>query len=217
MVVPLSKNSRNTRLVDLYAKSGDIGAYSSLLILDPDHNTGFSIITAGLKSHATVVGLADLLTSSFIPAFEEAAAEAAAQSYTGDYSTGSGNHVSNMTIVVDPKRPGLGVTSWFSNGADMFAMLKALAGVMDPSVTYSVRLYPNGISYKNKVAFRALFQRLPKVVDNNAFSTNCLTWVDVDQIKYGNVALDDFVFELGTDGKVEALDVLGLRERLAKA
>lgn len=216
MAVPLSTKSKNTRLVDLYAKSGDIGAYSSLLILDPDHNIGFSILTAGLKSHPTVVGLADLLTSSFIPAFEEAATEEAAQLYAGDYSTGSGNAVSNITIATDPERPGLGMTKWYSNGSDMFATLKALAGVTDPSVNYSVRLYPNGVSSKDKIAFRALFERLPKVVDNGAFSTDCLTWVDVDQIKYGNVALDDFVFELGKGGKVEAIDVRALRESLAK-
>jgi hypothetical protein len=213
MPLPLSNSTNTTRITDLYTKEGDIGVYSSMLVLSPDHNAGFTILTAGLNSHGSVVALSDLLAATFMPAFEQAARDVAATTYAGAYTSST----SNATITLDPSRPGLGLSNWYSNGVDMLSTLKTLTQNTDPSTQYSARLYPMQLSSGNKTAFRAIFEALPKVDDSGAFSETCESWVTVDGQLYGGVGLDEFLFETESDGKVKGLEVRALRETLVKA
>lgn len=79
---PTGPGSNFTRPVDIYTKSGDIGLYSAMLALDPDHGFGFSILTAGKKTGHVRDAVGSLLVENFVPALEEAAREEADASYS---------------------------------------------------------------------------------------------------------------------------------------
>ncbi|KXX77020.1 Beta-lactamase-like protein 2 [Madurella mycetomatis] len=134
---------------------------------------------------------------------------------------------SSLTITVDPTgtRPGLGVENWLSNSTHMAFV--AVAINMNASADYlsqmepSVRLYPTGLEEPladggRKVAFKAVFEDLSMPNRSTSFVTDCSTWVGVTGVVYGSKPLDLFVFELGEDGRVKAVENGALRVRLEK-
>jgi hypothetical protein len=215
--VALSNSTNITRVVDLYSKEGDIGLYSSLLVLDPDHNTGFSILAAGKATGAMVEALAGLITATFLPAFEEAAREDAIAVFAGTYVLSATNSSSNLTLTTDGSRPGITISEWFSNDVDMKNTTKILNGFAQVAVSESIQLYPVGLVEGNKVAFRAVFESLPKPVSSTPFSGTCLSWESVDFLAYGLRGLDEFLFEVDSlTGKSGAVSPRALRERLVR-
>ncbi|KAH6850499.1 beta-lactamase/transpeptidase-like protein [Chaetomium sp. MPI-CAGE-AT-0009] len=134
---------------------------------------------------------------------------------------------SSLTITIDPTAPGLNVTHWLSNGTDMGLLAVALSSNIStslfPRLRPSVRLYPTGLEERRddggrRVAFKAAFEDLspPDSEGGGVFVTDCATWVGVTAAVYGSVPLDLFVFEVGADGRVEAVVNEGLRVRLEK-
>ena len=113
----------NGRVSDLCTKECDSSYFGSYLILSPDHGAGFTILIAGNASTAIAnTAIVDILTYTVIPALESQAAAEAAQKLAGTYISTSSNLNSSVTLSVDPSRgAGLLVTSWISNGTDMFS------------------------------------------------------------------------------------------------
>jgi len=203
-------------LVDLYTKAGDLGVYSSMLVLSPDYDTGWVILSAadslGTASRGALL-IADLIADTFVPAFEAAAKERAVVNLSGTYKATNGLN-SSITIVTD-NYPGLGIHRWISNGTDILAAYLAYNGFGD-RFTASVRLYPTSLftSSPSEQAFRAVFEILPKHATasysgaggGGVFSSNCYTWTGVDAISYGNVAADDFLFHYDEYGKAVSVE-----------
>lgn len=134
---------------------------------------------------------------------------------------------SSLTVTIDPTgaRPGLGVEDWLSNSTYMAFV--AVGINMNASADYlsqmqpSVRLYPTGLEEPladggKKVAFKAVFEDLSMPNRSTSFVTDCSTWVGVTGVVYGSRPLDLFVFELGEDGRVKAVENAALRVRLEK-
>jgi hypothetical protein len=217
METPLSSETNVTRVVDMYTKEGDVGLYSSFLALDLDHHTGFTILAAGAETTAMVDGLAGLIAATFVPAFEQAAREAAAFNFAGTYIEPGTNSSSRLTLTTDVSRPGLGISDWISQGVDMLSVLKTLSGIKQADVFESIRLYPINLSARNKTGFRAVFEPLPKPKSSSPFSATCQSWTQIDALAYGLVGLDDFVIE--TDqrtGMAVAVLARGFRQRLVR-
>ncbi|KAF7595236.1 hypothetical protein BBP40_006736 [Aspergillus hancockii] len=63
-----SLTRRCNRLIDIYTKSGDLGMYSTMIALSPDHGIGYTILAAGESTTATVALIADLTAKFIIPA-----------------------------------------------------------------------------------------------------------------------------------------------------
>ncbi|KAJ5368601.1 uncharacterized protein N7496_008361 [Penicillium cataractarum] len=190
----------NERPIDLYTKSGDIGTYSCVLSLDPDHSAGFVLLGAGNNTHVSLALASDLVSQSLLPALEQAAKNQAHARFAGKYALGTGN--SSITITTDDG-PALVVTSWVNNGTNMFPSYMALSGITDPSML-SIRLYPTGLESPGQLSFRAVIPPpLPSGI--GPFSSSCISWVTVDGSVYGNVGIDEFVFNL--DGKGNAVSV----------
>jgi hypothetical protein len=59
---------KDSRVIDLYTKAGDLGSYSSILALSPDHNVGFTILAAGVGTTEAVAGLSDVVANALLPA-----------------------------------------------------------------------------------------------------------------------------------------------------
>ncbi|KAK6389192.1 hypothetical protein LTR65_006954 [Meristemomyces frigidus] len=178
----------------LYTKAGNLGLYTSQLALMPDHNAGFTVLTAGQSGDDIARIVSDMIASIFVPAFEEAAREEASAIYSGTYSSGN----SSITITTD-SQPGLLITSWTNQGSDFFSALASLNAVSaDQTVgsDLSVRLYPTGLNSNDgtKVSYRAVYTVMPQALDPGAFSFDCWMWVQVDQVTYGGIGQDEFVF-----------------------
>lgn len=203
----------------MYTKSGDIGLYSSNLALLPDYKVGFTVLAAGTGASPNVNILLNMLATIFVPALEVAAREEAQSVYAGSYGfAGVEGTNSSMTIMVDNQKPGLGVTRLVNNGTDIFQLLRELLRTEANSKgNLSVRLYPTGLQSNNgnvkKVSWRAVYEILST---SEADVGSCLSWINVDSLTYGGVGIDEFVFEIGGDGKATSVEPRALRSKLSK-
>ncbi|KAK3985073.1 D-alanyl-D-alanine-carboxypeptidase/endopeptidase AmpH [Cladorrhinum sp. PSN332] len=212
------------RVVDSFNKAGRIGYYSALLVLLPDYDIGFSVAIAGANIPGnTNFNLADILGKYLLPAFEEAGRQQTQQRYGGLY-VAEGQTNSSLRLTTQPDRPGLGIENWVSNGTDMQAVSVALAAGYTP-VRGSIRLYPTGLETvrekdgSKKMAFKAVYEDVglaSRPYEDNMFSTDCGTWVSFTGVTYGTHALDQFVFELDSEGRVKSLESLALRSVMKK-
>ncbi|KAJ6131351.1 hypothetical protein N7523_001811 [Penicillium sp. IBT 18751x] len=199
------------RPIDLYTKSGDIGTYSCVLALDPDHGAGFVVLGAGDNTHVSLALASDLVSASLLPALEKAAKNQANTRFAGKYALNTGN---SSIIITTDDGPGLAVTSWVNNGTDMFPGYMTLNGISDPS-QFSIRLYPTGLESPGQLSFRAV---IPPDLGTGIgpFTSSCITWVTVDSLVYGNVGLDEFVFKLDENGNAVSVSPRVLRTVLPK-
>ncbi|PYH28222.1 serine hydrolase domain-containing protein [Aspergillus neoniger CBS 115656] len=203
----------SSRVIDVYTKAGDLGSYASMLALSPDHNVGFTILAAGDDTTSVVAYLSDLIASSIIPALEEQAKAEAADRFAGVYSSNLTN--SSLTVSMD-FGPGLNVKEWVSNSVDMRDAMMAILGASDVS-DVSVRLYPTGLKSPGQQSFRAVIQDTTAGASGiGPFTRACETWELADSYVYGSVGLDEFVFDLGTDGKAIRMSPRALRETLSR-
>lgn len=196
-----------SRAVDVYTKSGDLGSYSSMTALSPDHGVGFTILAAGNDTSAVVQTLTQAVMEVLVPALDAAAKEEAISRFTGTYAQDKTN--SSITITTDGG-PGLKVENWVSDSVDMIATIQALEG---DSTAPSVRLYPTGLESSGQVLFVAIIQQL----ESASSQVPCTTWYMVDSQVYGNVGVDEFLFEVDSKGDAVAVSPRALRTVLPKA
>jgi hypothetical protein len=208
------------RLYEVYTKSGDWGAYSSVFAVIPDYNFGFSVLTAGLDGAATVVRslIADIIGDIVLPAVEMAAKEEAEARFVGTFSAphGSGLNTS-ITFVIDDY-PGLRVSKFVSNGTDQLATLAA--SLASPPATYTdLRLYPNDLYHDgSRVGFTGYFNFLPRFIDTNVFSTSCVSWIELGAPTWGTVGLADMEFEVDPNtGKAIMVELKAYRITLERS
>lgn len=210
------ESSRGT--VDLYTKSGSLGVYASLLVLVPDYNFGWVILSAADNSGTANEGvhiLTSLIADAFLPAIEAAAKDEATAVFAGTYKATNGLN-SSMSIVTD-EFPGLGVKSWITNGTDAFESFLDLNGVTSAQFSVSMRLYPTNLvqTSPRQQAFRAVFELLPTRVDRSVFSV-CGSWGGVDGVFYGDIAIDEFLFHFDEQGRAVSIEPRFLRVILQK-
>ncbi|KAK3685315.1 beta-lactamase/transpeptidase-like protein [Podospora appendiculata] len=146
--IDLSSSGASYQSVHAYNKLGSLGAYTSLLVIIPELDLGFSILAAGDPPPGLAMDIADTITSTYIPTIMTLARNQAnatfsgVYKYTGNITVGGGGGGGNssgtnatgpyptnppaaktmnstLTISVDASKPGLGVTNWISNGTDM--------------------------------------------------------------------------------------------------
>ncbi|KAJ9254981.1 hypothetical protein DTO195F2_6465 [Paecilomyces variotii] len=205
----------NGRVIDLYTKAGDLGSYSSMTVLSPDHGVEFTILAAGDDTTSLVAVLSDLISAQLLPALEQAAKVEANTTYAGTYESVTATSNSSVSISIDDG-PGLRVEKWISNSVDMFDVVSssALTGISNPII----HLNPTGLRTPSQVSFRAIFVSPSDAGSGTGpFTKSCSTWELVDQSNYGNVGLDEFLFELDpTTGEVKSISPRALRETLPK-
>jgi hypothetical protein len=243
--VLMERADQSYQFVHTFNKAGSLGSYTALLAVIPDLGIGFTVLAAGDPPAGLAMGIADALTSTYVPTMMYVMRDQANTTYAGTYrfvgnsTAGSGNWSiprwsnstkptalnSSLTITVDNDEPGLGVTGWVSNGTDMAFI--ALAVAQNVSKDYwdqmkpSVRLYPTGLEQDmtdggKKVAFKAVFEDLGLPNVTASFSTDCSTWVSVTAAVYGSKPLDQFVFNFDKDGNVTSVENMALRVKLHK-
>ena len=204
---------------DLYTKAGDATGYSSYLILSPDHGAGFSILIAGNQS--TIIArsaVADILTSTVIRALESEAAAESAHKFAGRYVSNSTSLNSSVTLTVDPsKGSGLHVTSWISNGTDMFQILESLIG--DELSLFPTVLVSASPGQAGQIAFRGTYGSSTYSRDVGLFvdqGTTNSVWESIDSYIYGGASFDLFLFDVEANGKAMAVTPAVTRATLRK-
>jgi len=204
--------NRPYELITSFNKAGSIGSYSSLLALLPEFNMGFSILIAGdLALNNWVV--ADTLGDYILSAAQQAVREQAQTNYAGNYSSSALN--SSLTLTADASKPGIGITSWISNGTDMLIISNLLL-TNAISANFSARLYPTDLEVtaadgSKQVVLKAIFEDLATQATDSRFTAGCGTWIGPTAIVYGAMALDEFVFTLDPSGKAVSVEVSALR------
>ncbi|KAH8772939.1 beta-lactamase/transpeptidase-like protein [Hyaloscypha finlandica] len=166
-------------LITAHSKAGSIGPYSSLLALLPEFGIGFSVLVAGDYALNNWV-LADTLGNSILPAVQQVVRKETQANYAGKYSSSELN--SSVTFTTDASKPGLGITSWISNGTDMMAVSNDLL-TSSISANFSVRLYPTDLQVtaadgRKQVVLKAIFEDLANRAKDSMFTAGCGTWMD---------------------------------------
>jgi len=191
-------------VIDMYAKSGDIGSYHTFFVVVPDYNIGMLAIVAGEGDHTWIeASVVDIV----FPALEAVAREQAHAAYAGTYRATNGLN-SSLTLSTSVDSPGLGITNWVSNGTNMLDVFSALSKA--PFGPDMLRILPTNLERKNsdgttEVSWRISFDILGHRQPSGPFSA-CGTWVAVDSLGYGEHALDQIEFTLGKDGRVASVN-----------
>lgn len=179
----------------MYTKSGDLGMYSNNMILLPEFDIGITILTAGPSGSiagATSRILSDIVTTSFMPAFERGAKEEAATVYAGVYADAETNSTITLDILED--EPGLKVSEWSFGGVDVFPLLSQ---AMRTPYPVNIQMYPTGLDSPDGkgVAWRAILEvQRPKGA--GLFSSFCSTWFSAEGVVYGGQSIGEFIFKL---------------------
>ncbi|PGG99659.1 hypothetical protein GX51_06214 [Blastomyces parvus] len=217
--------SANPRVIDFYTKFGDLGSYSSVIALSPDHDVGFTVLAAGENPMPQRTLLADLIGSLLTATLDKEARLQAVENFSGTYSSpGSGSEKATMLKISDKRDdagPGLAIESFYLNGTPIKDIIGAFFGAPPgafPEV--GLRMQPTSLtekytnssreSVRSRTSFRAIAELPQDTVNNNLtkekiFSGVCQSWVSVDGLKYGRMSIDELVFELDGAGRAVAL------------
>ncbi|OAX84396.1 hypothetical protein ACJ72_01228 [Emergomyces africanus] len=217
----------NPRVIDFYTKFGDMGNYGSVIALSPDHNVGFTVLTAGTNSGSQRTILADLIGSLLSATLDREAKLQAVQDFAGIYSSLEIEDDKASVIKIsdnkDDNGPGLAIDSFQLNGVQFKEIVGAFIGV--PPGTFpevGLRLQPTGLTarYPNsspelvhsRAAFRVVMDIPEPGANSNAtrekiFSGVCRSWMAIDGLRYGRKSIDELVFELDGQRNAVAIDM----------
>ncbi|ETN43990.1 uncharacterized protein HMPREF1541_10855 [Cyphellophora europaea CBS 101466] len=205
--VPVSPGSKATKIVEMYSKAGDVGLYSTIMVMVPDYGIGATVLTAGLGQGSLMrLYIVGMLRDNVFPAFETLAGEDAQKVYGGTYVDSNTN--SSVTVALKADRPGLGLENWTSRGIDMQQDGQGIKGMLGSTLEGDVelRLQPTGRvdEKRNRVGFRMVPQDL-KYQENFLF--RCFSWASVDGLTYGLNGMDEVIFELDDEGVAKKVNL----------
>ncbi|KAK0639469.1 beta-lactamase/transpeptidase-like protein [Cercophora newfieldiana] len=185
-------------ILNIFLKSGTVGAYSSYLGLSPDVKVGFAILAHDASGKAPDLNVhADIVAESIADLLGLAAKQAAVR-YTGSF-VGKGNDTA-VEFKVSGDGPGLVVSKMVVGGKNVRAETAAKMGIEEGRLDF--RLYP---AMKTKTAhqFVAVYQDRDAPVD--AGTPTCITWMTVGELGLGTV--DRVVFGLDGSGRATSVEV----------
>ncbi|KAF3030309.1 hypothetical protein E8E12_000918 [Didymella heteroderae] len=105
------------RTVRFITKGGGLPGYSSVIILAPEYDLGFTILVAGSKE--MLLKLRNIVTSFIRPA-EDHAIQQLEERYAGTYVSSDSNVNSSVTLIADER--GLVITEFVSNSSDILKL-----------------------------------------------------------------------------------------------
>lgn len=199
-------------VIDFYTKGGSLGAYNAILVLIPNYDVVFSVLTAGPDNNL-VSNTAEIVRSEIMPLLDSAAREQAKQQYAAEYCLSMQDRTGLLRLIVDDG-PGLLVEKWTTNGLDFLEIASQYAVNTGSGPLQTIRLYPAGLQDEGKVAFRAAFNTSDPSPSDAAgiFSPGVASWASVDNLVYGQKPMDLFIF----DGKAQTVENSGMRQVLTR-
>jgi hypothetical protein len=202
--------------IDLYTKGGNIGLYSSLLILIPDYQVAVAILTAGTEESVLNI-VAETVVQTFIPVLHQVAREEARRNFAGIYIS---DGFVNSSSQLGADGMGLLVEKWISNGSDLLAVAERYSQMTKGGDLKSVRLYPTGLVEQidggTRVGYRAVFETGRSMREGVKVFDQVNAWGTVDQNTYGRIGADDFVFKLDAGGNAISVEPRVLRTKFTR-
>ena len=200
----------NQSIIPTFTKQGWLGSYSSYIGIVPNSGIGFVLLAADKTGAPDLNAYADIIGSQVLPAAMKASAEEAIKRYAGQFR-GAGN---DTLVITQDDLPGLSIATLTSNGQDVRATIAKANGIKTENL--DMRLYPTiARQGSEQTAWRAVFQDKAALVD--AGTPTCVTWQNVDQLVLGNVALDEFIFDLEkTTGRAAAVEIPALCKKFSR-
>lgn len=201
-------------LVDLYTKSGSVGVYNSLLVLIPDYQVTVAILAAGPDAPTALNIATETAIQTLLPALENAAKAESCSKFCGEYAPAGASRDSSLVISTDDG-PGLLLKEWTHQGHDLIAAGQAYSNATRGGEIKSLRLFPTGLRSGNQAAYRAILDIIPYQFDPSVdfvFDPQANLWGTPDQLMYGGIAIDEFVFHLDSRGRSAAVEPRVLRE-----
>lgn len=192
----------------MMTKSGDLGMYSSYVVLIPELQVGFTVLSAGESASESSRILGNILVDTFVPAVRATVTDGVAAVYAGGFSNQETK--SNITLVARNTEPGLEIKEWSFGGQDVLSLLGKLKGA-----NITARLYYSGLERETTngtvSAWRAMYQTITRTVGPGPLSPICDSWFTVDGLTYGGVGLDEFLVTT-VEGKAASIEprVLGV-------
>lgn len=199
----LTTDGRN---IDFYAKTGDVGDYSSIFALVPDYDLVIAMNVAGPDSEtASNLVIFSQLVRAIIPVVDQIGKSEASKKLAGTF-TGGAN--SSLQLSVDDF--GVLVSNFIANGADVAKGYSEMSQAGDEQTT--IRLYPTNIHSGNRSSWRAVYQIGTEEDGAEANAQlffpqgSCQTWFFIDRMEYGLESLDHFVLTEDETGKIAAIE-----------
>ena len=206
----LSGLTKDKRAVDVYTKSGDIPGYSAEIMLFPDYGVGATIMVSGEDAYTPTVDLMDTVSTAIIPIMDILAREQANGTYSGTYTSGSGNTTASLTLQVD-NGPGLKIHEWTNLNKSILKTLGDYKGI--PLSKLDARIYPVGQDDRWRLQLEHV--RDDEEQNPSLPSQMCRPWFQVDQFRYAGYPIDEFIFVM-EDGAAKSVRNEGLRALLYK-
>ena len=203
---------------DIYTKLGDSGNYTAYACMIPDYDAGFNVLTTAYITEKSALAstIADIITTTILPALEAQAAAEATQKFAGTYASSDSNLNSSITFVYNDTSidPGLYITSYTSNGTDMMPFLPFISGGRTAKLQGSIqksgrrafRAIPGKVVYPPG-SYLGPFLKMPLLNGD---------WEQVDGLSYGGVGMSLFVFDVGSDGKATCVSHEATRATLQR-
>ncbi|KAF2738868.1 beta-lactamase/transpeptidase-like protein [Polyplosphaeria fusca] len=179
----------NNRVVDLYTKGGNFGAYGANMVLIPDFDVGFVVLMAGARG-GVPYAMSGIIVDELLPALEETARRDADAKFSGTYRATGSN--STLTLSSTQGIPGLSIDTLVLNSTDL---RNNLYGSPENFQMYPTNVMRDG----GGISWRSSFVSTP---DTGAFSA-CPSWGAVDRPQYGRFGIDEFAFYEGKDDRAE--------------
>lgn len=195
--------TNSTPTTELYGKQGNIGLYSSYLILMPAYGVGIALLEADSVTEPLIEPLAISIAQALVPSLQQAAQDQAQANFGGTYALQT-PVAAVLQLNAADGLPGIAVTNFTANGTNFLAAYATLSGIEPENL--SARLYPTNAVQKSssgeRIAWRLVAQ---DVTADPTTPGSCETWEVMDRPTYGGYALDQFIFTLSEDGQGESV------------
>ncbi|KAK3111907.1 hypothetical protein LTR53_012380 [Teratosphaeriaceae sp. CCFEE 6253] len=187
------------RPVTLVTKSGGVPMYFSRLTFLPEYGLAAMILVGG--SSGILDKIQDIVIMNLVPEAEAQCWAGFEGTYTGAYAAAQSTRLnSSLTLAASPSK-GLQLTSFVSNGTDVFATLLAIyadaLGLANSS--WRVQLTPT-LLFKNETSKQGEIWRMLVVSDREEGGKKRGVWgedfclTDVDPNSYAGLPLNEAVF-----------------------
>lgn len=182
---------QSKRPVTVVTKSGSLPSYYSIIEALPEYGLGVTVLTAG--SSAAKGKVEAIVMRNLVQAAEAAVWESIEQTHTGNFSAVDASLNSSLSLSVSPST-GLVLTSFISNGTDVFSTLLALYADPELYGNWHAQLVPT-LLYKNETAQAGEIWRLlvvPNRYEGSEKDEYCIT--DIDPATYAGLPINEIVF-----------------------
>jgi hypothetical protein len=197
------------RTVRFVTKGGGLPGYTSIIMVVPGYDLGITILVAGPDK---VFGkIKDLISRIVVQAAEELAIRELHDRYAGTYS--ASDPELNSTVTLEADHRGLVVTTWISNGTDIFEspIVKRNA----PSHYYA-QLSPT-LLYRDEENQQGEEWRMLFVEERGEEPEDESCGEDYDMPSYAGIPLNAAVFwDEQQDGRLATLELPAFRVNLTR-